>query len=338
MPRSRGDESAGRSVAVLMMAGFFRIVVMAVAAMMMISLAACGGGRGRDAEAQELADAVLPGQLRVLSTAVEWYPAPGGLIPTPHTSAVFAVVDDPDAVVKINSLQAETLRDAVVKARAVAAQFRALEAAMGSVGVGVVGFGAGQIYLAIDLAPGTVSADRARLDRGLTAWRTDFDELQDEPLSGQFALHLVRSDVTLPDGRDPSEPRLSRWSSTARQKALTAATEHQAFVHIDRDGVEPVANSLQPALSSSEQDQARQAVQAAAESVVGTPTGPVQWSRSFYLTDDLDRVRMYCFLVQGRGVIAVTVSLPDLDTSQVTTLELEDGPIPRTLEPDLVPG
>lgn len=315
-----------------------RFVVVAVAVTMVISLAACGGDRGRDAEAQELADAVLPGQLRVLSTAVDWYPAAGGLIPAPHTSAVFAIIDDPDAVVRVDALQAEKLRDAVTEARLAAEQFRALEAAMSSVGVDLVGFGSGDVYLTVDLIPGSVAASRTRLDRGLTAWRSAFQELHDEPLSGVFTVHLVRSDVALPVDRDQTAPRLLRWSSSARMKALKGATEHQAFVHIGGDGAEPVANSLQPALSSSAQDKARQAVQAAAESVVGTPTGPVHWPRSFYLTDDLDRVRMYCFLVQGRGVIAVTVSLPDMGTSQVTTLELDDGPMPRSLEPDLIPG
>lgn len=319
-----------------LVSGCRRVIAVVVVVTMALGLVACGG-RGRDAEAQELADSVLPGQLRVLSTAVDWYPVAGGMIPTPHTSAVYAIIDDPDAVVRIDDLQAEKLRDAVAAARVVAGRFRALEAAMRSVGVGVVGFAADRAYLTIDLSPGNVPAGRTRLDQGLTAWHSALVDLPDGPPTGSFSLQLVRSDVALPDAKDRSAPRLAQWSASARMKALTAATEHQAHVHLEDDGVEPVANSLQPALSSSQRDEVRKAVQSAAESVVGTPTGPVQWTRSFYLTDDLDHVRMYCFLVRGRGVIAVTVSLPEFATSEVAAIDL-DGPIPRTLEPELIPG
>lgn len=54
-----------------------------------------------------MADQVYPGRLTVIETSVK-----PGLIGFPETWATYAVVDDPDAVVRVRPLSADRLRQA----------------------------------------------------------------------------------------------------------------------------------------------------------------------------------------------------------------------------------
>ena len=180
-----------------------RFLVGALAVPVVVALPGCTG-RYAD-RAQTFADEVLPGKL----TLIEVVNDVGGPVPVPTRTAIYRVVDDPDAFVSLDAFDAATLRTAYALSLRAAAELQA--AGRGDVRRRVrrAGLHATQVkddtvglscYLQADVSEETMAMIESDLDASLGGLAVDAGRRRSDPnISGtvtSVGVGLIRPEAS----------------------------------------------------------------------------------------------------------------------------------------------
>lgn len=322
------------------------------------ALAGCSSAGAVDA-AQETADRLFPGELRVIDASRDI----GGPIPVPVIRARYAVLDDPDAIVVVTRLSDDALRKAVGHGRWLADELRSLEAVCGAAGMplvafsdpGPVGVRRGTIQVQADLSDANRAEVMGAVDDALERWHQE--------RSAVMPLDLIQIDLVPAAAAadeppvDDDLPRVVRITDMARIERLRERAEWtMSLGKTPEGGLQRPSSQLRPRLTLPEQDSLAQTVRSEVQSWLedqgmaghANPETTLGWS--FVLADSLDRLRVYvlicppeleqCNTNSFTTVIGATVSVSEHTVIDVTDLELEPQPgggLSLPLEPDLHP-
>jgi len=200
--------------------------------------AGCALGTGTDRKAaQELADRLFPGELRLLGART--------LVPeTTGSEVTFALTSDPDAVVRLridakkghcDRKPCETaLTDAVTKSKAQATEFRLLRTALERCGHQIIALGpSAEPWIAVELTNANVTSVLTALGRCAAQWSAGSSAPTSDGSYGlpegtrSLRVHLVSPQVA--NDRPQAKPELPTMARLNQNKLLAALSRHTYF-------------------------------------------------------------------------------------------------------------
>lgn len=217
----------------------------------------CGLGTGTDKKAaRELADRLMPGQLRVLGART--------LVPeTTGSEVTFALTSDPDAVMRLR-IDAKkghcgrkpceaALTAAVTKAKAQATEFRLLRAALERCGRQIIALGPGatEPWIAVELTNDNVTSVLKALGLCATHWSASSSAPTSDGSYGlpegtrSLQVHLVSPRIANDRPQDKSQlPTMARLNNNRLLAALSRQTYFTAGFVLRGDQQSPVTADL----------------------------------------------------------------------------------------------